>query len=176
MTESIVLYYVRFELELPVVDDPEDYLPFETAIRDALQFLPEKQEKEEAKEEPEEDDDGLWQKFDESSSWVSYKYSGQLSQQQLDRLIEIEYRNSLKWINRTGSVSIDDQKFPIVIWECPLFGGGILYLYVTLFPPLDYPATDVFKDGDTFLSFIQQRYAGTHDRFCRCEVCREKRQ
>jgi hypothetical protein len=153
-SETAVDYYVFLILWLPSGVDPEDYLPLETDIRNAFEFLSRKQK------------DDTWLP-------VTYKYMGRLSQQQMDYLIEQEYRNSLTWIAPTRSLTIDNKKFPVVEWESTIPLGGHLWLIATLFTPPDDLVTDAFQDWDTFLSFIRKRYAGTHPHSCRCDGCQE---
>jgi len=103
--------------------------------------------------------------------WETYMFVGIVSQQQLDHLIEDEYWYSLTWWP-TPTV-IDDNPFPVVRWDGNYRDGNLRFLYARLIPtPADVVA-DTFKNAGAFISFIQKRYAATHEPDCRCKGCQE---
>lgn len=103
--------------------------------------------------------------------WETYMFVGILSQHQLDHLIEDEYRYSLTWWP-TPTV-IDDNPFPVVRWDGNYRDGNIRSLYARLIPSPADVVTNDFENADAFLSFIQKRYAATHNASCRCKGCQE---
>lgn len=107
----------------------------------------------------------------EPDDWEAYVFIGILSQQQLDDLIEDVYRNSLTWWS-TPTV-IDDNPFPVVKWYCNYPEGNLRFVLARLMPPTADVESNTFKNTDAFLSFIQKRYAATHEPDCRCEGCQE---
>ena len=103
--------------------------------------------------------------------WETYMFGGILSQQQLDYLIEDAYRYSLTWWP-TPTVN-DDNPFPVVRWDGNYREGNIRSLYARLIPSPTEVVTNAFENVGTFLSFIQKRYAATHEPSCRCKGCQE---